>query len=179
MEIKVITLTGEVATGKSTIAKALLQHLEGWKIANTGEKFRELTAQRGWTIQKVSFLPDDVHKEIDLWQRTLAQEDHNLIVEGRLAGWVTRDLSYVFRVFCYATLEIRAKRYMQREGGSTEKAEIDINYRDNLDVLKYKNTYGIEDYRDPEYYSLMLDTSKKSPDELAKIIIREAKLSDE
>lgn len=174
--IRVITLTGEVCSGKSTIAKALLQRLPDWEQANTGEKFRQICAARGISIQEVSSLPDDVHREVDNWQRSLAATESNMIIEGRLAGWLARDMEHVFRVYCYSDLNTRLQRYMQREHVSEQRAREDIDYRDRNDVLKYQRMYNLPDYRDPAFYNLQLDTSHQSAEELAQIIVEHANL---
>lgn len=175
---RVITITGEVATGKSTIAHALLERLVHWRKANTGQKFREICAARGWTIQKVSFLPDEVHMEVDSWQKMLAETEHNLIIEGRLAGWLTKDMAHVFQVYCYTPIDIRVKRYMEREGKTEKDAREDIEFRDARDVLKYQRTYGLQDYRDPLFYDLIIDTSVNTPAEIADTIIKKAHLEN-
>lgn len=179
MDIRVITITGEVATGKSTIAKALLEKLEGWRKANTGQKFREICASRGWSIQKVSFLPDDVHKEVDEWQKMVAETESKIIIEGRLAGWLTRDMPQVFQVFCWTPIDVRVQRYIEREHTSKDEARAEIEFRDERDVLKYQRTYGLEDYRNPEFYDLFIDTSKYTPEEIADLIIDKANLKSE
>ena len=171
MKITAITLTGEIATGKSTIAKELSSLLGGWRIISAGEKFRELTAQKGWSIQKVSFLSDEDHRGVDEWQRTVAKEETNVIIEGRLAGWMTRDLPFVFRVYCYSSLDIRINRYMSREKCTQETAKDDISFRDSRDVYKYQKAYQLDDYRDPSFYNFLLDTSNTQPYELAKNIV--------
>ncbi len=176
MTIRVITLTGEVASGKSTIARALLSKLPGWEQANTGAKFREICQARGMSIQEVSFLPDDIHREVDMWQRDSAQTGNNLIIEGRLAGWLTKDMPHVFRVFCWTQPEVRIARYIQREHTSEDEAKAAIEYRDSNDVLKYQRMYDLTDYRDPSYYSLVLDTSSHTPEELAERILEKAGL---
>jgi predicted cytidylate kinase len=179
MKIQVITITGEVATGKSTIAEALLKKLDGWKKANTGQKFREICASRGWSIQKVSFLPDEVHKEVDEWQKMVAETESRIIIEGRLAGWLTRDLPHVFQVFCWTPLDVRVQRYMDREHTTAEIARSEIEFRDQQDVLKYQRAYGLDDYRDRAFYDIFIDTSKYTPEEIADLIIQKAKLKNE
>jgi cytidylate kinase len=176
MSIHVITITGEVASGKSTIAKEILLKLPDWRKANTGEKFREICKARGWSIQQVSELPDEVHQEVDAWQRELAQSEENIIIEGRLSGWLTRDMPHVFRVYCWCPLEVRIERYIEREKKSVEQARLEIIYRDENDVLKYQRAYSLADYRDPGFYSLTIDTSTTTAEKLAEQIIREARI---
>ena len=173
---RVITVSGEVASGKSTVSREILQLLPNWQYINTGDRFREFCASKGMSIQQVSFLPDDVHREFDELQKSEAKNGSNLIIEGRLTGWLTREISHVFRVFCKASLDVRAERYILREQCSIDKAKEDIEYRDSRDVLKYRKVYNIYDYRDPVYYSMIIDTSKKKPKEIAMEILKQAGL---
>ena len=115
MIIRVITISGEICTGKSSITAALLEYLNGWKYASTGQRFRDFCETRSISIQKVSHISDDVHKEFDQMQRSVAETESNLILEGRLTGWLTCDLPHVFRVYCQAPFSVRVQRYMQRE----------------------------------------------------------------
>lgn len=171
MTYSVITISGEIATGKSTITRSLLARLPGWKHVNTGDRFREFCSSKGISIQQVSFLPDEVHREFDLLQRFEAKTRSNFILEGRLAGWLTRDFPHVFRVFCYAPMEVRIQRYMEREDCAEDEAKSEIEYRDERDVLKFRRMYDVHDYREPSFYNLVLDTSMTSPDILAEMIL--------
>ncbi|MGA2227883.1 MAG: cytidylate kinase family protein, partial [Syntrophobacteraceae bacterium] len=115
----------------------------------------------------VSDLSDDVHMEIDRRQRELAINESNLILEGRLAGWLTSDLRHVFRVLCYCPLHVRITRYMQREHCDESTAIHQIEERDIGDRLKYRKIYGVYDYRDSSFYTMLVDTSVSHPDDLA------------
>lgn len=174
--VNVITISGEVASGKSSISRALLALLPGWEGVNTGQKFRDFCAKQGMTIQQVSNVSDDVHKAFDDTQRDLMHKGERLIIEGRLSGWLGRELSNLYRVFCYASLDIRIERYMSRHQVSHTQAQDDIEYRDSGDIKKFKDIYGIKDYRSPLHYDLMLDTSVLEPIELARIIASETRL---
>lgn len=171
LTIRAITISGEVATGKSSLADAVTALLPGWKRVNTGQRFRDFSAAQGQSIQQVSLLPDDVHRAFDTAQRKLLEQESSVVVEGRLAGWLAHDLDDVFRVYCYAPLEVRVSRYMQREKVDSTRAESDIEYRDSRDVAKYNRIYGVPDYRAPKFYDLQVDTSKHLPAELARQVV--------
>jgi CMP/dCMP kinase len=172
LTIRAITISGEVATGKSTLADAVISQLPGWKRVNTGQRFRDFSAARGMSIQQVSLLPDEVHKAFDMAQRELLEKETNVVVEGRLAGWLAHGLDDVLKVYCYAPLDVRAERYRRREKVDLAQAKADIEYRDSRDVEKYKRIYGVPDYRAPEFYDLQVDTSKNTPAELAQQVVK-------
>lgn len=174
--VRAITISGEVSSGKSSITDALLDLLPHWRKINTGQTFRDFLESKGESIQRVSFLPNHIHREFDEIQKTLLEREVNIIVEGRLAGWLARDLKDVFKVFCYAPLEVRIERYMRREKCSMAKAVDDIGYRDRRDIEKFRLIYGVPDYRLPEFYDLQLDTSSSLPLELGATILAKADL---
>ena len=174
--IDVIALSGEVASGKSSLAAALAEELPAWEPVNTGQRFRKFCRERGMSIQQVAEVDDAVHRAFDLDQQNLMRRGGRIIIEGRLAGWLARELKNVFRVFCYAGLETRVERYMMRHAVTAEQARMDIDHRDSGDLIKFRHIYGVEDYRNPIYYDLLLDTSALKPLDLAQIVKRQAGL---
>jgi predicted cytidylate kinase len=174
--IRAIAISGEAGTGKSTISSCLIDLLPNWNYINTGQRFRDFCDSKGMSIQQVSHIPDEVHREFDRLQTELLQTESNVIIEGRLAGWLAREIKDVFKVYCHAPLEIRAKRYMSRHSVNYEHAVADIDYRDSNDRLKFEKIYSVEDYREHRFYNLILDTSTLSPLELAKSILLKANL---
>jgi predicted cytidylate kinase len=174
MDFRAITLSGEVGSGKSSIARALAELLPAWRSVNTGQRFRDFCESKGMSIQQVAELPDEVHEEFDMAQRHLLALEQQIIVEGRMAGWLSRDFEDVFRIWCYAPAEVRAHRLRGRELISMEQALLDMKNRDEGDLKKYRRIYALEDYRAPTYYHLHLDTSAHTPAELALIAIHAA-----
>lgn len=69
---------------------------------------------------------------------------------------------------------MRVERSQRREGVSREQAARDLETRDRLDLEKYRRVYQIEDYRDPGYYHLVLDTTQAAPGELAHQLLEQA-----
>jgi predicted cytidylate kinase len=174
VQFHAFTLSGEVGSGKSSIARQFGELLPGWRLVNTGQRFRDFCASKGMSIQEVANLPDEVHEEFDMAQRDLLEGEKDIIVEGRLAGWLSRDFDWVFRIWCYAPVDVRAHRLMTREGISYEHAMADLHERDEGDLLKYRRIYTLEDYRLPAFYHLHLDTSQHSPPELARLALQAA-----
>ncbi len=176
MHFRAITISGEVGSGKSSIVHELLKLLPEWSNVNTGKRFRAFCESKGMSIQQVSTLPDSVHQEFDADQQALLARETHIIVEGRLAGWLARDMDDVFRVWCQAPVDVRVLRVVKREETSKEQAFKDLEHRDLGDLKKYRRVYGLEDYRLPSFYHLTLDTSRHLPHVLAKEIIEKADL---
>jgi cytidylate kinase len=176
MTYTVISISGEVAAGKSSITNQLTILLPNWKKLNTGQRFREFCESQGISILQASFISDNIHIQFDKHQADVMRFGNNLIVEGRLAGWLSREFSHVFRVYCTAPFNVRITRYMNRQLVAYEQATKDIEYMDNEDINKFRELYKINDYRATEFYSLIIDTSNQNPKELASMIIEVAKL---
>jgi len=174
---RVITISGEIATGTSTLAAALVDLQPGWRLSKTGDRFREYCQLHGLSLLDVGSLPDEVHRAFDLEQRAMLEDEQRLVVEGRLAGWLARDLPDVFRVFCHAPLAVRVSRYAQREQADGTRSLADIRHRDRGDREKYRQVYGLVDYRASEFYQLVLSTAKASPRELAEVVALRAGLA--
>jgi len=168
---RILCISGDAASGKTTAARRVAARLPGWRIVSTGARFRELCAELGLDPQQISHLGDDLHRAADeRMAEELAREQH-LIAEARLVGYLARDLPDALRVFCACPLEVRAARFREREPEfSEEEALARVSERDRADTDNLRHLYGI-DYHDARYYHLVLDTSVLSPDEVADRIL--------
>jgi predicted cytidylate kinase len=171
--IRAITLSGEAASGKSSLAHALLAALPGWRGTNTGQKVREYLASSGPTFHSAGYLPDEINNQLDTEQRQILETASQVVVEGRLAGWFAQGLEDVLKIYCYAPHDIRIMRYRRREQIPTKQAIADLETRDQQDVEHFHQLYGIADYRSSAFYDLRIDTSQGTPAELARLIIEQ------
>jgi CMP/dCMP kinase len=171
---KVICISGDAASGKTTAAKRVLSRLPGWRIVSTGARFRQFCAERGIDPQEISHLSDQLHRQADEDMLRILQSEEQVIAEGRLVGFLARDIPGVLRVFCMCPLEVRASRFAERETGfTTEQALARVADRDEADTQKFQALYGI-DYHDPGLYHLVLRTDQLNPDEVANAILEAA-----
>jgi CMP/dCMP kinase len=174
--IRVITLSGEAASGKSSLAQALLAVLPGWRALNTGQKVREYYAASRLPVYSSRYLPDEINNQLDTEQRKILETASQVVVEGRLAGWFAQGLEGILKIYCYAPHDIRAQRYRRREHVPIEQAIADLQTRDQQDVEHFDQLYGIADYRSSAFYDLRIDTAQGTPAELARLIIEQAGL---
>ncbi|MGQ9625714.1 MAG: cytidylate kinase family protein [Anaerolineae bacterium] len=176
MRARIITITGEVATGKTAIVSALLEFLPSWRAIHIGQKFRDYAEARGLTVQNISELPDEIHLEFDGNVKRELETGENIICEGRMAGILAQGIPDSIKVLCFAPLEVRMKRYAERENVTLEKAEEEILYRDKRDSEKLRRIYGITNYLHPQFYDLKIDTSIYKPKDIARLILSSANL---
>jgi CMP/dCMP kinase len=171
---RIICISGDAASGKTTAAKGVQFRLPGWRIVSTGARFREYCAQQGIDPQQISFLGDDFHRAADDHMRRTLATERNIIAEARLVGYLARDMDDALRVFCECPLDVRAQRFMQREPGYTlDEARDRVASRDEADTQNFLRLYEI-DYHDPSYYHLRVNTHTMNPDEVAEAILAAA-----
>ena len=110
-----LTISGPSGSGKTTVASGLSQRL-GFTHISAGEVFRELARERALSLEQLSKLAEkdpEIDQMVDTRQAELAQSHENVIVDGRLSGWVLKgDIA----VWLKAPLEVRADRIARREG---------------------------------------------------------------
>ncbi|MGZ8889269.1 MAG: (d)CMP kinase, partial [Halobacteriota archaeon] len=108
-----LTISGPSGSGKTTVASGLSQRL-GFAHISAGEVFRELARERALSLEQLSKLAEkdpEIDQMVDTRQAELAQSHENVIVDGRLSGWVLKgDIA----VWLKATLEVRAERIARR-----------------------------------------------------------------
>jgi predicted cytidylate kinase len=171
---RIICISGDAASGKTTAAKRVAAQLPGWEIVSTGQRFRQYCKERGIDPQQISHLGDEIHLEADARMRRELGERHHLIAEARLVGYLARDMEDALRVFCECPLEVRAERFRDREPGfSLEEALARVAERDEADTANLRHLYGI-DYHDPQYYDLVVSTAELDPDAVAAAILEAA-----
>lgn len=153
------------------MAQGLLNALQ-WEYVNVGVWFRQHLTDLGVDVSESASLPDSVHLHFDELQGQMLLTANQLIVEGRLSGWLARKHDDVFSILCVAPIAVRAPRYADRENMPLAQAETTLRLRDRADRKRYKELYNIPDYRLREYYKVVLDTSRKTTDELVDHVMQ-------
>lgn len=106
-----ISITGDLGSGKSTIAKILSEELNH-KYLSTGAIQREMARKRGITTLELNNLADvnkDIDNEIDDNLRALNTLDKNFVIDSRLAWFF---IPSSIKLYFLIDLEIAAKRIM-------------------------------------------------------------------
>jgi cytidylate kinase len=124
---------------------------------SAGEVFRELARQRSLSLEELSRLAEEepaIDKMIDRRQAELAESHENVVVDGRLSGWVLRgDIA----VWLKAPVEVRADRIAVREGKKRAVALRETQMRDTSEASRYRAFYDI-DIRNLDVFDLVIDT---------------------
>jgi cytidylate kinase len=151
-----LTISGPSGSGKTTVASGLSQRL-GFTHISAGEVFRQLARERALSLEQLSELAEkdpEIDQMVDTRQAGLAQSHENVIVDGRLSGWVLKgDIA----VWLKAPLEVRAERIARREDKDRAIALRETRTRDSSEVARYLAFYNI-DMVNLDIYDLIIDT---------------------
>jgi len=165
----VVAISGLHGTGKSTYAHAIAEEFD-LRVVSAGELFRKLAEEKGVSLEELSRI-SGTNSTIDLQidERTKSETKRGaVIVEGRLAGWMTKDESHI-KILLTAPDQVRFKRIAERENLSLEEAKRITLFREDEERKRFKNYYGI-DLNDNSVYDLIINTNKLPLNSCIKVI---------
>lgn len=171
----IVTLSGDIGGGKSSVARILKETL-GFQLISAGGIQREIAASMGLTtlqLNEWSAKDRSVDDKIDSHTQWLGETNNHIIVDSRLA-W--HFIPAAYKVFLSvdplegAERVFEASRSDEFHGSLAEALENNLA-RTRLEAVRYRTLYGIE-LRDYRNYDLVVDTSYVSPQVVADIIER-------
>ena len=110
----VIAISGEAASGKTTIARLLAWKL-GYRVVSIGELFRKVAQERGVSLIELHRLAEVDHS-IDRMVDSYALEEAkmgNVVIEGHLAAWILKDIADI-KVYLKADSYIHLRAHETR-----------------------------------------------------------------
>lgn len=171
-----ITISGLPGTGKTTVAR-LLEKKTGLRYVYSGDIFRKMADKYNMSLEEFGRYCEehrDIDEKLDRYQLEVLEKG-DVIVEGRLAGWISyRNNIPSTKVLLQADLDTRASRMVKREKGDIERRKREILKREKSEATRYKKYYDIDVF-DTSIYDLIIDSSDKTPDEIVEIILKEFK----
>ncbi len=168
----IISLGGELASGKGTVSKILMKELN-FGVYKNGDYFRKLARDKGMDIttfnEYVKEHPE-IDKQVEYSAAEYAKTNDNFIIDARL-GWYAVPES--FKVYLKVDINVAAKRaFEDKERKSSENFEtieeqkLDLEKRYKLENERYFNVYGVRK-EDESNYDLVIDTTALTPQEVA------------
>ena len=169
-----ISLAGDLGSGKSTVSKILIPRLSA-EYYSTGAIVRSIAEKRGMSVVELNVYMEDhpeIDHEIDDGLRELGGVDKTLVIDSRMAWHFTPG---TFKVYLSTDIETSALRIMNAnrvgEHSSTlEDTVADTRARRLSEQKRYMTQYGV-DIKDLSNYSLVVDTTNATPEEVAECII--------
>ena len=178
-----ITLSGELGSGKSTVANYLISKMP-FKIVSAGLLFRQLAAKHGMSAKEFNeFIENDPKYDhyVDDTMAELGRTDEKIIFDSRMA-WHFVPSS--FKIYLYVDVDTATERIFNDKGrvsesySDMETARQEIIDRRKSELLRYQNFYhcNLDDYSN---YDLIVDTSHASRDEVNELVYNSFKAFEE
>jgi len=172
----IITISGDIGSGKSTTGKALCKRLE-YEYLSTGAIQRQIAEEMGLTTLELNKLTEsrrDIDDKIDGYTRALNDVDENYVVDSRLA-WHFIPSSY--KVFLRCDEVVAAERISKDEVRKSDEANREIQHllqknqaRRKSEASRFLDIYGVN-FEDLSNYNQVIDSSFFYPDEIVQLII--------
>ena len=169
-----ISLAGDLGSGKSTVAAILIEKL-GAEYYSTGAIVRSIAAKRNMSVVELNVYMEthpEIDHEIDDGLKALSDIDKLLVIDSRMAWHFTEG---TFKIYLSTDPEVSALRIMgaNRQGehkSSLEDTIKDTKARRESEKKRYFEQYGVH-IKDLTNYSLIVDTTYATPDEVASCIL--------
>lgn len=160
-----ITISGDIGSGKSTVAKLLCKDLK-LEYYSTGRMFRRIALDMNLSLRELTELSEKderIDKRIDHYQKKLGEMQDDFVLEGRLGWYFVQD-----SVKVYLKVEPRegARRILEHKRKnekykSLEQAVKQLKNRRESENKRYKRLYNA-DVEDMKNYDLIIDTTNIS-----------------
>lgn len=169
-----ITVSGRIASGTSTVAEAIADEY-GLELISGGDIFRQQAKASGYTLAEYTELCEEdpsIDKDLDEEIAEIADRHrigkreprgNGLVIESRLAGWMAGRNAHL-KIWLDAPLEDRLTRVTDREE-TVEEARI----REESEAQRYMEYHGV-DIQDRSVYDLVIDTSKWSEEMVVTLL---------
>jgi len=167
-----IAISGGIGTGTTTLFNNLKNYLEpfGWDFKSTGQFVREYMREN--LVPMATLVSDDFDRKIEEQVRKVFLTQKKKVVEGWLAGFISRDIKNTLRVLVVCSQEsIRIDRVANRDKITINEAKKNIVIREQKNFKKWRRLYGDYNFFDPQYYHLVIDTySSGQMETLGKVL---------
>ena len=169
-----ISLAGDLGSGKSTVSKILIERL-GAEYYSTGAIVRSIAEKHGMSVVELNVYMEthpEIDNEIDDGLRALSSVDKLLVIDSRMAWHFTEG---TFKVYLSADPETSALRIMSANRVGEHAATLEDTVRETKErreseKKRYMTQYGV-DIKDLMNYSVIIDTTAATPEEVAQCLI--------
>lgn len=169
MSFTSITISGPIASGTSTTAKTLADKLN-LKYVSAGDFFRQYAIDHNFPLHDKEKIPDELDKQID---EEMAQKakDGGVIIDAHYIGYFTKDTPEILKVLLTCDYKTRIDRALNRTHTHPETEE-EIKLREEGLDKKFRKLYADENFLDPKFFDLVIDTTDVALEEVIKKITK-------
>ncbi|MCS7117553.1 MAG: cytidylate kinase family protein [Thaumarchaeota archaeon] len=164
----VVLISGQAATGKSTLGRALARKL-GVRYYSGGEALMSIARRMGYdargrkwwdTPEGMKFLAEreanfEFDRMVDQELMRIAEE-RSSVIDSWVLPWL---MDSGYKIWLKASLEVRARRLATRGKMPLEEALKVLKEREERNKSLYREIYGIRWGEDMEPFHLVLDTT--------------------
>ncbi len=164
-----ITISGPPGSGTTSLGRYIAARHQ-LTMVSAGELFREIAQERGidlGELGKVAETDLSIDALIDLRQKEIAKKQDDLILEGRLSGWMVENAD--LKIWLTAPLACRAQRIANRDTVDEYTARMMTTVREACEARRYQNFYQI-DIHDLSPYHIVLNSELWKTNELGAIV---------
>lgn len=184
--VRIVTVSGRIASGSTTLAKRLSQEL-GWEHIEGGQIFWEAIRQRmSLNPKDTNLRPDEEDVLFDKHLAETLQNESKLILEAKLAGFNAQGITGVFKILVICEddngedqTQIRIDRLANRDHHPVKEAKEEVLEREKNDLEKWRKLYAHDDpnwtYYDRNYYDLVINTYRLGEEEAFQTALTEFK----
>lgn len=171
-----ITITGDLGSGKSSVAKVLCKMLD-FNYFSTGVIQRQIAKEKGLNTLELNYFSEnnlDIDKYIDDQVIKLNDQADSFILDSRMAWHFIRRS---FKIYLTVDPIVAARRVIaddKREGepilDDAHQKSLNLLERRAAEDKRFKAIYGV-DCGDLNNYDLVLDTTSLGIEEIAQLIV--------
>ncbi|MDD1642868.1 MAG: AAA family ATPase [Methylococcaceae bacterium] len=166
----IIVMSGDIGSGKSSVATALKQ-ITGFEVIGTGTIQRAIAKRRGVTtleLNKISQTDRSIDDEIDSYVVEIGKTQDHLILDSRLA-W--HFIPEAFKVFLAVDPVVGAERVFNASRNDENNSSLEVTLENNLkrqtiEDERFHKLYNVN-FRKYGNYDLIIDTSYTTPEAIA------------
>ncbi|MCX6700885.1 MAG: AAA family ATPase [Methanomicrobiales archaeon] len=165
-----ITVSGLPGSGTTSLARYLSEKYN-FGLISAGEIFRQMAKEHNMDLPQFGALAESdpsFDRMIDERQKEIAESRDNIIVEGRLSGWMVPSAD--LKIWINAPLGCRVRRIQSRdEVINEETAKHTTKDREQCEALRYRMYYQI-DISDLGLYHMILNSEHWGIEQLGAIV---------
>jgi len=166
-----VTISGKICTGKSSLFRELQKKLN-WPTFSTGAYFREYAKSHTISLNIAEEQNEYLTHKVDEMVKEMVKKPGNLLLDSWLAGIMAEGVDDVLKILLVTDDSMRFKRFAEREHVSIEEAKAEVLLRDKSWFEKVRQIYNRSDFFDEKNYTLVIDTSSLSVDQVEEIILK-------
>ncbi|MCX6690162.1 MAG: AAA family ATPase [Methanoregula sp.] len=165
-----ITVSGFPGSGTTSLSRYLAER-HNFTMISAGEVFRQCAQEHNLDLAAFGRLAEQdpaIDKMIDVRQKEIAEQKDNILVEGRLSGWMVEKAD--LKIWLFASINCRIDRIVYRDQIADDETAKKITLeRERCEAGRYTAYYNI-DINDLSIYHLILNSEHWGIEDLGAIV---------